>query len=314
MSLVGSEVDVSMDNEYAMHACVSDDELSIQERQPQIQEDLHPPPSPPRGIERLFLNDLPTQGISAAALAQQIHMTHRQQSSVGWGGLSVNTMQTDDFVTAVGWVTAADESDSLFGDSSATPHLISARSDTLTPCAESDDDDNSHYNEHKFFKNDILSRNLTLTNSTRPKMASTPSTTPTSTPTPTKIFPTEVPEKLDAAEKVYGTVKGVWAWGKGVAIVTPFLGLAEAVAGKVVGMAGTNLEGVDGMVSQQLHTLDEKVLNPALVVILGAMLGAAGKTEDTFKPLIISILKPLGLIKETAENPELTTTPGVTVQ
>jgi hypothetical protein len=305
MSLVGSEVDVSIDGQSVIRACVSDDEMSAGEHQ-HAQEDQHPPPSPPRAIERLFLSDLHTQAISATALAQQIHFSHRQQSSGGWAGMSINTARTDDFATAVGWLTATDDTDSIYGDSFATPHLVSSRSDTLTPFAESDDEDSAY--EQKFFRMDLHSRNLILTNATQPNMS-------TSTPTtPTKIFPTEVPQKLDAAEKAYETVKNVWAWGKGVAIVTPFLGLAETVAGKVVSMAGSNLEGIDGVVKEQLHSLDEKVLNPALVVILGAMLGAAGKTEDTLGPFIISILKPLGLIKETAENPELTVTPGVTVQ
>ena len=54
---------------------------------------------------------------------------------------------------------------------------------------------------------------------------------------------------VDAAEKVYDNVKGVWAWGKGVVVFSPFMGMAEGIAGKVVEMAGSNLEEVDGCVT-----------------------------------------------------------------
>lgn len=312
MSLVGSEVDVSIDKDFSPPVCVSDDELSVEGSHLQSQ-DHHPPPSPPRAAEHLFLHGLETQSISAAALAQQIHQSHRHSS--GWTGTSVNT---DDFASAVGWMTAADDNDSFFGGAVAAQPISARSSDTLTPFAESDDDDDSDCYE-QIFQKDVLSRNYDLSEvDDEPYQDSIMSTTATPTSkastTPTKFFPTEAPTHVDAAEKVYDTAKGAWAWGKGVSVITPFLGLAESVAGKFAVMAGSNLGSVDGAVVDQLHTLDEKVLNPAITAIIGAILGAAGKSEDIFKPIIIAILKPLGLIKDSAENPELTTVPGVTVQ
>lgn len=322
MSLVGSEVDVSMEHSLrrppeASCAVVSDDEHSVPEDDGR-RGDPHPPPSPPRAAERLFLSDLVTRSISAAALAQELHRGgahHRPQqhaaSSSLWTGTSVNT---GDFASAAGWVTAVDDSDSIFGESLPP---ISASSDTLTiPFAESDDDDDSNYDN--IFKKDVLSRNYDLSEVNEDtfhdsKMATvTPSKA--KAPAPTKFFPTEAPTHVDAAEKVYDTAKGVWAWGKGMTVIKPFLGLAEGVAGKVVGIAGSNLSSIDGAVVGQLHSLDDKMLNPAIAAILGAFLGAAGKAEDILKPIIVAILKPLGLIKNSAENPELTTVPGVKVQ
>ena len=52
----------------------------------------------------------------------------------------------------------------------------------------------------------------------------------------------EEPMHVDPAEKIYGTAKGVWGWGKGIIIFSPFMGLAEGIAGKIVETAGSNLE------------------------------------------------------------------------
>lgn len=53
---------------------------------------------------------------------------------------------------------------------------------------------------------------------------------------------------IDAAEKVYDTAKGVWAWGKGIVIFSPFMGIAEGMVGKFAEIAGTTLEELDGHV------------------------------------------------------------------
>mmetsp|Transcript_4341 Transcript_4341/g.8934 ORF Transcript_4341/g.8934 Transcript_4341/m.8934 type:complete len:114 (-) Transcript_4341:400-741(-) len=52
----------------------------------------------------------------------------------------------------------------------------------------------------------------------------------------------EEPMHVDPAEKIYGTAKGVWGWGKGIIIFKPFMGIAEGIAGKIVETAGSNLE------------------------------------------------------------------------
>jgi len=256
--------------------------------------DYHPPVTPPRPAEALFLHDLNTQSISAAALAQQIHQTHR---SSGWTGTSINT---DDFQSAVGW-------------DADTPRLATPSSD-LFPSSHTDDSDNE--DNFGVFQKDVLSRNYQVDTSEdifQDSMATKTSSTSSKTGSTFKSFDTK-DMHVDAAEKVYDSAKGVWAWGKGVMVIKPFLGVAEGVAGKVVGMTGSTLETVDDAVVDQLHGLDDKILNPAIQAIVGTILGAVGKTEEVFKPIIIAILKPLGLIKDTAENPELTTVKGVTVQ
>lgn len=129
-----------------------------------------------------------------------------------------------------------------------------------------------------------------------------------------KFIPTEAPQHVDAAEKVYDTAKGVWAWGKGVGIIKPFLGIAEQIAGKAVGATGNTLEGIDGMVIDQLHGLDDNLLNPAIATLVGILLGAASKSEEVLMPILLPMLKQLKLIKFSAETPEVTPDTAVAVE
>jgi hypothetical protein len=331
MSLIGSEVNLLVDNASGLSEpqvpdlsddeilephpyCLTDNENDkdhINFDKSNDANDLMSPISPPRPVERLFLSDLTTQNISATDLLEQIHKSGSSKSSQRsiYRKSDCLSVQTDS--STVDWVSAV-------GASGETPtlHPASTRSsDTLhTPFSDTSDEEESAY--ERFFKKDILSRKIRdLSEVDEDTYLDSDMTTPSSTmstPSTGKFFPTEVPQHVDAAEKVYDTAKGVWAWGKGVVIFKPFLGLTEAVAGKFADIVGSDLASVDGIVLDKLHSIDDSLLNPAISAVLGALLGAAGKTEDVLKPLIISVLKPLGLIKDAPENPELTTVPGVT--
>ena len=277
------------------------------------------PVSPPRAAERIFLSDLATQNIAACDLAEQIHQSRSSSKSSHRSNRHHNTNLSIETTTSKSdWASAAGtDDDSFFSSSAATPKLqpTSTRTtDTIqTPFSspESIDEESAYEN---FFKKDVLSRKIRDLSEVDEEtyLDSDMATPSTSTSTPGKFFPSEAPQHLDAAEMVYDTAKGVWAWGKSITVFKPFLGLTEAMAGKFVETMGSDLASVDGIVLDKLHDFDDSMLNPAIAAVLGALLGAAGKSEDVLKPLIIAILKPLGLIKDTAENPEVTPVPGVT--
>ena len=367
MSLVGSELDISVDTGYGSRSgktkvALDDDvddneEISVpDDSMEQCVMDCHPPPSPPRPAEHLFLSNLNTQNISAAALAQQIHMSLRSPWSSRRGASSV---ATDDFVTAHGSIYSpkstscedddddaddyADIIDNGFDLTDTLPPIVTSttyNSDLSSPsnntnynyADDEDDAESSIDNDNHVFAKDVHSRNyrylitpeeeLEFLDATSMSTASPATKQPpaaaaaVSTPPPVKqdkFFPTEAPAHTDAAEKVYDTAKGVWAWGKGVTVISPFLGIAETVAGKAVSMAGHSLENIDGEVVKQLHGIDDGILNPAIEKIVGILLAAAGKSEDVLKPILVALLKPFGLIKESAENPEQTPVAGVAV-
>jgi pterin-4a-carbinolamine dehydratase len=113
--------------------------------------------------------------------------------------------------------------------------------------------------------------------------------------------------KVDAASHVYEGVKNVWGWGKEQMVISTFLGFTEAIAGKVVSVIGTDLEEIDNNIKPQLVNFDSNILNPAVRAVLAVILNAAGKSEDFVKPIVVSILKPMGLIKDKETvAPELT--------
>lgn len=215
-----------------------------------IADDVHPPVSPKRGSEVLFLDTLDTQTISATALARQIHRSCRVSSGA-------TTTYDDDFQTAY------------------SQHSLSA-----------DDQD-------PFLKDALLhSRDISFTDTTT---------------TDTSAYHDSIMTTPDVTEKVYEAAKGVWSWGKGVMLLSPFLGLAEGIAGKMVTMAGSSLEQVDGGITHQLHSLDGQYLNPAIDALVKLLMGTVSKTEEIIKPILQAVMKPL--LKNDAEAPELTTRP-----
>mmetsp|Transcript_41659 Transcript_41659/g.47476 ORF Transcript_41659/g.47476 Transcript_41659/m.47476 type:complete len:170 (+) Transcript_41659:124-633(+) len=136
---------------------------------------------------------------------------------------------------------------------------------------------------------------------------------------PPPIVTGEEQMKVDAAEVVYGKAKDILAWGKSVPVVSFFVGTSEAVAGKALGVVGTDLSQLDGKIGSELTKFDSGILNPAIAAIANILMAVAGKSEETIKPIVDALLKPLGmLIKSEAKevSPKAhteTTTPEVTV-
>jgi hypothetical protein len=244
--------------------------------------DAHPPVSPPRSAEKLFFgSDLPTQNISAAALAQQIHDNHKTSSYAdSYGGMSVDT---DDFKSVRSSMVSNNanfvdahhffptDSESPFGNDALTRDIFA--SPTLDEDA-SINSDPTHYQDSSM---------------------------------------TTAPEHVDVASNAYDVAKKIWSWGKKQMLVKPFLGMAEGVASKVVGIAlgGMTLETVDEKVGEHLHGFDDSVLNPALTALIKVLLGAVGKASDIVTPIINIVSKPM--VKSSPENPEMTTSlPGLT--
>jgi hypothetical protein len=242
--------------------------------------------TPPNPAESLFLAGLATSAISADALSDQIKSSMRNPRKNSFSSAaSATTAQTDDYHTA----------------------------------AESPDDLDEDQNNYSVFGRDVLlySRESIpeLTQETDRDLemsTATANMTPASTatkkaPVATAAPTTKTPEKqVDAATHVYDGAKGAWAWGKGVMVFKPFLGIAEAVAGKAAGIVGTSLEEIDTKIKPKLGDLDHGVLNPAVEAVLGIVMNAFGKAEGIVKPIILVFLKPLGLIKENEGAPEVT--------
>lgn len=264
MSLVGAEVDVSSSHSDRGDSPVPDDTPSLRSpashpfggalggvtRSESIEsvEDLHPSISPKGSAEALFLgSDLETSIISATALAQQIHQAHRgrtSQNSLFDGG---TTIATEDFQSCAG---DAESVDLIFTAASLSSDIAQD-----SPFGK---DALAHSREPIPTESETVYHDTSMTAATDSSSNKHP----------------------DAAEKVYECAKNVWGWGKGVMILSPFLGLAEGVAGKVIEIAtGNTLSDVDSGLQKNLGTVDEKYLNPAIERLIQVLLGTVSKVS-----------------------------------
>jgi hypothetical protein len=258
-------------------------------------EKSHPPLSPATGAESLFLAGLATSTISAMALAQTLKQNHytNNRSTVS-SGVSV---QTDDFATAV------ESPDDLEDDNSYSAFGKDALVYSRDIIPELEDD------------SDTETESVTTTENMAKSKKPTTSSKPAST---------DPEEHADAASHLYEGVKGAWGWGKTLPVVSSFMGISEAIASKVIGIAGTDFEEIDTQLKPHLTKFDNGVLNPAIAAIVRALLGAAGKSDELVKPIIFALMHPMSLIKKDPENktsapakvhetPELTTKPAPAV-
>merc|ERR1719343_1357476 len=85
--------------------------------------------------------------------------------------------------------------------------------------------------------------------------------------------------EIPMAEAVYGKAKDVLAWGKSVPVVSFFVGTSQAVAGRALGVVGTDLSQLDSKIGSEVTKFDKGILNPAVQAIAKVLIGVAGKSE-----------------------------------
>eukprot|EP00538_Stauroneis_constricta_P009558 CAMPEP_0119557036 /NCGR_PEP_ID=MMETSP1352-20130426/8812_1 /TAXON_ID=265584 /ORGANISM="Stauroneis constricta, Strain CCMP1120" /LENGTH=200 /DNA_ID=CAMNT_0007604073 /DNA_START=119 /DNA_END=721 /DNA_ORIENTATION=- len=119
-------------------------------------------------------------------------------------------------------------------------------------------------------------------------MTMTKTTTPPTTATPATSQPPKDDDKH--IHNIYNGAKGVWAWGKGLAVVGGAFGLAEGVAQAALGVVGTNLEHVDqDLIEPKLVQPLDSLTAPAVNAVVGMIV----KTTDTVVPPVQKILDNL---------------------
>jgi len=283
--------------------------------------------SPLSGAEALFLGAaLETSDISPTKLLEQLKQNSkkhrsRQQKHVGFSGRikksgsfhtadqtrGSNISVDDDFMTCT---ENASDMDSIASNDCSYYSPLAVRTRIST---ETTDDITNNNNMAKKVKTTMAMKEGIVPKKEPMEKAAAPITIPT------PIVTGEEQMKVDAAEVVYGKAKDILAWGKSVPVVSFFVGTSEAVAGKALGVVGTDLSQLDGKIGSELTKFDSGILNPAIAAIANILMAVAGKSEETIKPIIDFLLKPLGmLIKSEAKevSPKAhteTTAPEVTV-
>jgi hypothetical protein len=286
------------------------------------------PLSPPGGAESLFLAGLTASRLSAAAVSEQIKSNHssRQGRLSSFDSRSIvsgKSVATDDFISCLENPSDLDQ-DPL--DATETVHsqhrLLSLQIPESHEIEQSGEPSADTGNNTGNIFDSIMSTfysNTKYTNATSPKMQEKPKppmNNTTSSSSSSGKFDPDL-SKIDPAEVVYSKAKDVWAWGKTVPVVSFFVGTTETVASKALGVAGTDFSTLDTKLSEELAKLDTGVLNPAMEAIAKAVISAAVHSEEHLKPLVLSILSTVGLIKSEANeaNPEVhTSDPEITTK
>ena len=286
-------------------------------------------PTPPSGAESLFFAGLDTSSIDVSTLSEQLQhnnniFTNRQRN-VHSGSITKGSIGVDDFLSCI--ENADDyETDDSFDTCTGTHENLSSFNNSS----------NSPIITHSPYSMETLDNNNN-NNNNKNNMATKTKKTKSTTTSIKKVFPVDTPVaasmktatpapatppvadgeqmKVDAAEIVYGKAKDILAWGKTVPVVKFFVGTSEAVAGKALEVVGTDLSTVDGRIGSELSKFDGSILNPAISAIAKVLMNVAGKSEETFMPIIIAMLSPLGMMKSKAneqtpeahvETPEVT--------
>mmetsp|Transcript_17788 Transcript_17788/g.30217 ORF Transcript_17788/g.30217 Transcript_17788/m.30217 type:complete len:139 (-) Transcript_17788:73-489(-) len=99
----------------------------------------------------------------------------------------------------------------------------------------------------------------------------------------------------NVSQSVYEKAKGVWSWGKGIPVVGFAGRMAESIASKVVGIAGTSFEEIDGAVKPQLSGLDAGYINPAINAVVVVVMKGVSKGDDILRPVVVSVLNVVGI-------------------
>jgi len=254
-------------------------------------QDPYQPPSPPSAFEKFFLplgNKQESFGQAANHLA--LSKSFRSEAS------SINTQ---DFATAA---------------------------EELSQATDADLDDISI--ERNFYQDDILGISHSNPEETSNPMARrkkktkivTMSTDPAETIQPNEVGQTETcttddSPHFDVVEHVYEGVKSAWAFGKGVVVFKPLMGIAENVAVKVLSAAtGVNsLDDVDKNVKPHLKGIDKEFIDPAILKIWSLIEPIVGKSEDVARSMIALVHKQSMIEKSNeTEESKKETTPEVT--
>jgi len=269
--------------------------------------------SPPSGAESLFLAGLNNSAVKTKALSQQLGhrytQQHQQNPAAGGRIKKSGSFQSaltrgsgnsiDDFISCVENDSDLYSIDSNENNNNNYNSPLAARSSRFS--MKTIDDNISNNNMAKKSKTNTKKQPIVLDDKAAdmdkkpplPDVAPAPTTAPT-TPSPTGSD--DEPMKVDAAEVVYGKAKDIYAWGKTVPVVSFFVGIPEAVAGKALEVVGTDLSQIDGKIESELGKFDSGILNPAIEAIAKVLIGVAGKSEEIVKPIIDTIIKTLGML------------------
>ena len=249
-----------------------------------VLEALNPPPSPPSAFEKFFLPFESTGG-NTATTTKTIALAAKHISTLS------NTTTSRKFHSTK---SIASESNINVSDFCSAADNFSGASDELEDYSL----DSSIATEKNSFINDILGRDAIFEETTYLE-----ETMPVQTAAAEATCTTP---KFDVVENVYEGAKSVWAFGKGIIIFKPFMGVAEGTAAKVLSVTAgvSSLEDADKHIKDTLAGVDAEFIDPAIIKVWSVLEPVIGKGEDVLKSVlgVVGKKSPMLEVEKTANH------------
>mmetsp|Transcript_4068 Transcript_4068/g.5906 ORF Transcript_4068/g.5906 Transcript_4068/m.5906 type:complete len:346 (+) Transcript_4068:357-1394(+) len=291
------------------------------------------PPSPPNTFEKFFLPfeatgvDTSTFALAGKSINNTTTATSRKFfSSHSSSILRSESIITDDFASATEDFSLTSDLDDISLED--TPQKSPIYNDILGQQTILEETP-----EEEHFNFDMAKRSKRTKNS----MSSKPTITePTPTPAPAVVEkeitpesesepvpPTPEPEtpveetpKFDVVEHVYEGAKSAWAFGKGIIVFKPFMGVAEGAATKVLSITTgiSTLEDADKQIKCTLAGVDKEFIDPAILKLWSALEPVIGKGDEVLKTVLGFVTTKVPLLKAKEEVVTETPSPAVEVK
>jgi hypothetical protein len=291
-----------------------------------------PPPSPPNAFEKFFLpfettegNPTPTSSFAKAAsrLFKPNTTNSRKYISSSSKSLASESLLTEDFASAADDLSETSDLDDISLDESAAARNTFLN-DILGRQAILEESPEEEYEQITMAKKSKSTKPVVKVTDPADPVVATPE--PATTTTAAK----DSKPKFDVVENVYEGAKSIWAFGKGIIVFKPFMGVAEGAATKVLGMTTgvSSLEDADKHIKSTLAGVDQEFIDPAILKLWSMIEPIIGKGDEVFKMVFETVVKkvpmlegdksseaaaPPSVVKESEEatSPE-TSTPAVT--
>ena len=296
-------------------------------------------PSPPNPFEQFFLPIVTGEDSSTFALAASRTCiinnkpTPQKVSSSTRSSISIasESIRTEDFASATDEFSVNSDLDdiSLHDDNQRSTIFndVLGRQAILEETPEEHEIDMSKKSKRNK-KHTMATTKKTVT-TPEPEPVSTPSSPPPVTepgpepgpePTQTPAPPTSTPmmvenKEFDVVEHVYEGAKSVWAFGKGIIVFSPFMGVAEGAATKMLSITTgvSSLEDADKHIKSTLSNVDKEFIDPAILKLWATLGPIVGKSEEVLMSVLGVVSKKVPML-EGYKKPESTTCTVVEVE
>lgn len=257
-------------------------------------------PSPPNAFEKFFLpfengEDTSTFALAASRFNNNQTATPTSRKFLSSRSITSESILTEDFASAVDNLSITSDLDDISlednqGNKNTLFNDILGKQTIFEETPEEEED-------HEMARS---KKTKSANNRTPTPPVMTPVETPAPTPAPVvSTPPKEDTPKFDVVENVYEGAKSVWAFGKGIIVFKPFMGVAEGAATKVLSVTTgiSTLEDADKHIKSTLSGVDKDFIDPAILKLWSVLEPIVGKGDEVLKTVLGVVSKKVPMIE-----------------